>query len=98
MLPRSNASGVLQHMRLLVIATVLVLGATQGALAAAAIPSSDLPGRERYRFIEPPAQRGMQPGQSSTQFPWDATSGGQGRCSVHVARTSAYRRVKRKGC
>ena len=85
-------------MRLLVIATALVLGATQGALAAAAIPSSDLPGRERYRFIDPPAQQGMQPGRSSTQFPWDAQPRGQGQCNVHVTRTSAYRRVKRKGC
>jgi hypothetical protein len=85
-------------MRRVVIATVLALGATQGALAAAAIPSSELPGRERFRFVDPPAQRGMQPGQPSVQFPWDATPGGQGRCNVHVARTSAYRRLKRRGC
>lgn len=82
----------------LVIATVLFLGGTYGALAAAAIPSSELPGRERYRFVDPPGANLMQPTQPSVQFPWDARPAGPGACSVHMTRTSRWKRLKRRGC
>jgi hypothetical protein len=85
-------------MRSLVIAAVLVLATIHEALSAPAISGSDLPGRERYRFVDPPGAGLMQPTQPSVQFPWDGRTAGQRACSVHVTRTSRYKRVKRRGC
>jgi hypothetical protein len=80
------------------LAIVLLFAAPQAALAAAAIPSSELPGRERYRFVDPPGAGLMQPSEPPVRFPWDAKPAGQGACSVHVSRTSRWKRVKRRGC
>ena len=85
-------------MRSFAIAAALVLTATHGAFAAPAISGSDLPGRERYRFVDPPGAGLMQPTQPSVQFPWDGRPAGQGACTVHVARSSKWKRVKRRGC
>ena len=67
-------------MRRSAIIAVLTLTATQGALAASAIPSGELPGRERYRFVDPPGAGLMLPTQPSVQFPWDGRPAGQGAC------------------
>jgi hypothetical protein len=41
-------------------------------LAAAQIPAGDLPGRERYRFVDPPGARLLQPSEPSTALPYGA--------------------------
>jgi hypothetical protein len=75
-----------------------VLSVMSGAVAIAAprIPASDLPGRERYRFVDPPGARLMQPGEPTVTFPWDAKPTDRRSCRVHVARSS--RTVRRRGC
>jgi hypothetical protein len=85
-------------MRRPAIVAMLMLIASPAALAATAIPSSELPGRERYRFVDPPGAGLMQPTQPSPRFPGDAKPAGQGACSVHVSRTSRWKRLKRRGC
>ena len=58
------------RLRSLIVAT-LVIGA--GATPAAAqISGSDLPGRARERFVDPPGAGLLQPRQPSTVLPYDA--------------------------
>jgi hypothetical protein len=45
------------------IAAILLLAGLSAAHAAPAVPSSDLPGRERFRFEPSPLDRFMQPNQ-----------------------------------
>jgi hypothetical protein len=47
---------------------VLALGASVAA-AAPRIPSSELPGRERYRFVDPPGSRLLLPSESTVALP-----------------------------
>ena len=66
-----------------IIAIVLLL-ATSGAQAGPAVPPSDLPGRERYRFTPSPLDRFMQPSQPSEplwRWKCDRGSGRAGRRS-----------------
>jgi hypothetical protein len=53
-------------------ALAIVAISTSIAAAAALIPSSELPGRERYRFVDPPGARLLQPGEPNTILPWEA--------------------------
>jgi hypothetical protein len=53
-------------------ALTLVAISTSFAAAAARIPSSELPGRERERFVDPPGARLLQPTAPSTILPWEA--------------------------
>jgi hypothetical protein len=46
--------------------------ASMAAGVAASISGSNLPGRERYRFIDPPGAGLLQPSQPSTILPWEA--------------------------
>jgi hypothetical protein len=46
----------------------LVIGAAVAA-AAPRIPSSELPGRERYRFVDPPGSRLLLPSESTVALP-----------------------------
>jgi hypothetical protein len=48
---------------------VVVLGATVGP-AMSQIPPSELPGRERSRFVDPPGAQLMQPTGPSTVLPY----------------------------
>jgi len=57
-------------MRYSVIASLLLVAGTAVAQAAPNIPSSELPGRERFRFQESPLDRFTQPNRSTTQPPW----------------------------
>ena len=52
------------RMSSLQVAAILLLAGV-AAQAAPAIPSSELPGRERYRFQESPVERFMQPTQKA---------------------------------
>lgn len=47
---------------------------TSLAAAAARIPSSEPPGLERKRFIDPPGAQLLQPTQPSTILPWEQPS------------------------
>jgi hypothetical protein len=53
-------------------ALAIVTIGTSLAAAAALIPSSELPGRERYRFVDPPGAQLLQPSEPSTILPWEA--------------------------
>ena len=56
------------------LAAILLLAAATVASAAANIPSSELPGRDRQRFQEQPLDRFTQPGSSQQGKPlwrWD---------------------------
>jgi hypothetical protein len=55
-------------------ALAIVAFSTSLAAAAARIPSSELPGRERERFVDPPAARLLQPTRPSTILPWEQSS------------------------
>jgi hypothetical protein len=54
----------------LIVAAALL--ASMAAGAAAGISGSNLPGRERYQFIDPPGAGLLQPSQPSTILPWEA--------------------------
>jgi hypothetical protein len=59
------------------VATGLMMTGTSIALAAGAaphIPSSEAPGRERERFIDPPGAKLLKPNQPSTVLPYGPRS------------------------
>jgi hypothetical protein len=58
------------------VAAVLLIGISA---AAAQISGSDLPGRERDRFVDPPGARLLQPRERNTVLPY-GTSGPQIGC------------------
>jgi hypothetical protein len=51
------------------IAAILSLMGGAVAVAGPRIPSSELPGRERERFVDPPGARLMQPGGPAISWP-----------------------------
>ena len=54
------------------LAAIILLTAITAAAAAAKIPSSELPGRERERFLESPVDRFTQPKQKAKPlWRWD---------------------------
>jgi hypothetical protein len=57
-------------MRYPAIASLLLVAGIAVARAAPNIPSSELPGRERFRFQESPLDRFTQPGRPTTQPAW----------------------------
>ena len=64
------------------IAVVLLVVGIPAAEAAPLVPSSDLPGRERYRFTPSPLDRFMQPNPPARpllQWDWGARRGWRGR-------------------
>jgi hypothetical protein len=77
--------------RILRIAAVLLLASIGPVQAAPNIPSSELPGRERYRFQETPLDRFMTaPRQTEPLIEW--------KCDERKASRRAAKRSKRKGC
>jgi hypothetical protein len=66
------------------IAAIALL-ASMAVCAAAGISGSNLPGRERYRFIDPPGAGLLQPSQPSTILPWEAGPP-RGDCRLRVVR------------
>jgi hypothetical protein len=62
--------------------TIVALSASVAA-AAAAIPSSELPGRERKLFVDPPGARLLNPGEPRTVLPYEARPSGV-ECRSHV--------------
>jgi hypothetical protein len=55
-------------------ALAIVAISTSFATAAARIPSSEPPGLERKRFVDPPGARLLQPSQPGTILPWEQPS------------------------
>jgi len=51
---------------------VLLAAGLGSAAAQPRIPSSDLPGRERERFVDPPGSSLIYPSQPSTTLPYEA--------------------------
>lgn len=72
------------------VAALILLAGTTAAAAAAKIPSSELPGRERQRFLETPVDRFTQP-QPKAKPLWN-------RDCREQDRRKAKRRGKRKDC
>jgi hypothetical protein len=74
----------------------LLLAAGIGAAAAApAIPSSELPGRERDRFTDSPVERFMRPGAYQTPQVLEPVAP---PCDVHKSRRAKPHAARRKGC
>jgi hypothetical protein len=73
------------------LSAIVLLAATGVAAAAASIPSSELPGRDRQRFQEQPLDRFTQP-QSKRQplWRWD--------CEQPKAKRKGKRAKRRKDC
>jgi hypothetical protein len=73
-----NAAAGRGRQAVLVAAQALTIVALRGsaAAAAAAIPSSELPGRERERFVDPPGARLLYPDERRTVLPYEAGSSG----------------------
>jgi hypothetical protein len=65
------------------------------AVAAPQIPSSELPGRERYRFMESPVERFMRP--SPQQQPYVIEFPGKRDCGVRPG-SAKLRSEWRKTC
>jgi len=65
------------------------------AAAAPQIPSSDLPGRERYRFMESPVERFMRP--TPQQPPGVIELPGRPHCDAHQG-SAKSRSARRKTC
>ena len=80
-------------MRLLPI-VVAALMIAAGATAAAQISGSDLPGRGRERFVDPPGASLLQPRESNTVLPYGA-NGTQFGCPP---RKSHRKQRARKHC
>jgi len=73
------------------VAGILLLAGLCAAAAAPAIPSSELPGRDRQRFLESPLDRFMQPSQKTEQL-W------RWQCDERTPRRSKQRSKRGKGC
>jgi hypothetical protein len=56
-------------MKIVLCTTVLLGIGISVAAAAPRIPSSELPGRERYRFVDPPGARLLEPRESTVALP-----------------------------
>jgi hypothetical protein len=77
------------------IVGLLLAACICAAAAAPAIPSSELPGRERDRFTDSPVERFMRPG--SYQAP-PLLEPGAPLCDVHKSKQAKPRSARRKGC
>ena len=75
---------------------LMTIGATLAA--AAQIPASELPGRERVRFIERPGENLLLRRAPATRLPWEATAPSGGKCRVHIAHSSRMKTVRRGAC
>jgi hypothetical protein len=72
---------------------ILALAGISVAQAAPPLPTSDLAGRERERFVEPPVGRMMYPAPSvAPQWDWSIRSK---RCR---SRGSAHRGTRKRDC
>jgi hypothetical protein len=81
-------------MRLLCfLAGLLAIGTTSSA-AAPQIPASELPGRERERFVDRPGENLLLPRQPTTVLPWEARPASRQQCRVHVTRSSRMKIVR----
>jgi hypothetical protein len=85
----------MNHLPHLIAALLLAAGVCV-ATAAAQIPSSVLPGRERDRFTESPVERFMQPG--PYQAPPVIEPATQPGCTVHKARHARPRSARARNC
>jgi hypothetical protein len=73
------------------IAALLLLAGLSGVAAAPAIPSSELPGRDRQRFLESPLDRFMQPSQKAEPL-W------RWQCDQRTPRRGKQRSKRNKAC
>ena len=72
------------------LAGILLVAGIAAAEAGSAIPSSELPGRERQRFLESPIDRFNQPPKGTVPlWSWD--------CEPGKAKGNK-KRAKKKGC
>jgi hypothetical protein len=77
-----------------VIAGLVLAAGISFAAAAPAIPSSELPGRERDRFTDSPVERFMRPGPYQTPQVLVPIP----PCDPHKPTQSKSRSAQRKGC
>jgi hypothetical protein len=78
------------------IVGLLLAAGISVAVAAPAIPSSELPGRERDRFTDSPVERFMRPG--PYQPPQVIGPTAEPQCDVRKPRHSKPRSARRNGC
>ena len=76
------------------IVGLLLAAWISAAAAAPAIPSSELPGRERDRFTDSPVERFMRPGPYQTPPLLEPVA----PCDVHKSKQSKPQSARRKGC
>jgi hypothetical protein len=74
---------------------VLLAAGLSAAAAAPAIPSSEMPGRERDRFTDSPVERFMRPGPYETPPVIEPST--RAPCDVHKTH-SKPRSARRKSC
>lgn len=74
---------------------VLLAAGISAAVAAPAIPSSEMPGRERDRFTDSPVERFMRPG--SYEFP-PVIEPAEPRCKNQKPGHSKSRSTKHRDC
>jgi hypothetical protein len=79
-----------------VIAGLVLAAGISFAAAAPAIPSSELPGRERDRFTDSPVERFMRPGPYQAPQVIEPATGPP--CEVRKPRHSKSRSARRKIC
>jgi hypothetical protein len=76
------------------IAFMMIGIGTAAAAAVPRIPSSEAPGRERERFVDPPGARLLQPSQPSTVLPY-----GTQPFELHCRPRATHRKARgRKRC
>jgi hypothetical protein len=76
-------------------ALIIVALTASVAAAAAAIPASELPGRERQLFIDPPGARLLDRGEPGTVLPYEAGPSGA-ECPLQVKRRARKGRKPRR--
>jgi hypothetical protein len=77
------------------IVGLLLAAGICAAAAAPAIPSSELPGRERDRFTDSPVERFMRPGPYQTPPLLEPVAP---KCDVYKSKQSKPRSARRKSC
>jgi hypothetical protein len=75
---------------------VLLAAGISAAAAAPAIPSSEMPGRERDRFTDSPVERFMRPGPYQTPPVIEPST--RPHCDVDKPRHSKPQSTRRKSC
>ena len=79
------------------VASLLALGTTLVA-AAPPIPASELPGRERERFIDRPRENLLLRRAPTMVPPRETEPRSPRKCRVHMTRSSRMKAVQRSAC